>query len=221
MLEDRLLEASARRDASRRGGGRFAAGIFRRGIFRSGFISHAVLNLLWEISHPHAVSRPWVGGDCCYLWTRLLSIILHPCKKCSKPHAKFAGVHAYSDEKRTITRSPITDSDANISLFQHSRKGTTDFCSGNCWTRHFAKFRSGFLSHSGLEITWEISHEFETRNIPRRNIPAGKPPPPPPPVQGWGGFVVGTISFRAPPILVRCHGMRETSPPLTLGSPSR
>ena len=75
--------------------------------------------------------------------------------------------------------SPITDSDGNISLFQLSWKRTTDLCSGNCWTRHFAKFRSGFISHSGLKILWEISHEFETRNIPQRNIPAAKSPPPP------------------------------------------
>ena len=40
-----------------RGGG-FAAGNFRQRIFQSGFISHAVLNLLWEISHPHAESQP-------------------------------------------------------------------------------------------------------------------------------------------------------------------
>ena len=38
-----------------RGGG-VAVGNFRHGIFRSGFISHAVLDLPWEISHPHAVS---------------------------------------------------------------------------------------------------------------------------------------------------------------------
>ena len=55
--------------------------------------------------------------------------------------------------------------------------GTTDLCSGNCWTRHFAKLCSGFISHSGLKIMWEISHEFEMRNIPRRNIPAAKSPP--------------------------------------------
>ena len=51
----------------RGGGGDFAAGLFRRGIFGSGFIWHAVLNLLWEIPHPHAVSRPLVGGGCCDL----------------------------------------------------------------------------------------------------------------------------------------------------------
>ena len=45
-----------------RGGGGVAVGNFRRGIFRSGFILHAVLNLLWKISHPHAVSQPLVGG---------------------------------------------------------------------------------------------------------------------------------------------------------------
>ena len=81
-----------------------------------------------------------------------------------------------NDEKRTIT-SPITYSDSNISLFQLLWKGTTDLCSGNCSTTNFAKFRSGFISHSGLKIMWEISQEFETRNIPRRNIPAAKPPP--------------------------------------------
>ena len=43
------------------------ARIFCPGVFQSGFISHAVLNLLWEISHPHAVSLPLVAGGCCYL----------------------------------------------------------------------------------------------------------------------------------------------------------
>ena len=96
----------------------------------------------------------------------------------------------YSDEKRTITRSPITDSDGNISLFQLSWKSTTDLCSGNCWTRHFAEFRSGFISHSDLKITWEISHEFEMRKILGRTIPATKPPPVPD---------RQTLSLRRPP----------------------
>ena len=90
---------------------------------------------------------------------------------------------AYSNEKRTITRSPITDPDGNIFLFQLLWEGTTDLChlkmspavalhissliaqrlhypvskcSGNFWTRHFAIFRSGFISHCGLKILWEI-----------------------------------------------------------------
>ena len=49
------------------GGGGFAAGNFRHGIFRSGFISHEVLSLLWEMSHPHAEPTPLVAGGCCYL----------------------------------------------------------------------------------------------------------------------------------------------------------
>ena len=84
-----------------------------------------------------------------------MSIILHPWQSLQV-------YIAYSDEKRTITRSPITDSDGNISLFQLLWKGTTDLCSGNCWTRHFAKFCSGFILHSGLKIRWEILHKFET-----------------------------------------------------------
>ena len=46
----------------------------------------------------------------------------------------------------------------------------------NAETRHFAKYCSGFISHSGLKITCEVSHEFETRNIPRQNIPQVPPP---------------------------------------------
>ena len=80
---------------------------------------------------------------------------------------------------RNVRWHPITDSDGNISLFQLLWKGTTDLCSGNCWTRHFAKFRSGFIFNSGLKIKWEILNEFEMRNIPRRNIPATKFPAPP------------------------------------------
>ena len=34
----------------------------------------------------HAIAGSW-------LWTRLLSIILHPCKECSKLQANFASVH--------------------------------------------------------------------------------------------------------------------------------
>ena len=39
-----------------------------------------------------------------------------------------------------------------------------------------AKFRAGFISHSGLKIEWEISHTFEIRNFPQRNIPVAKFP---------------------------------------------
>ena len=126
----------------------------------------------------------------------------------------------YSNEKRMIMRSPITDPDGNIFLFQLLWKGTTELChlkmspavalhisslivhdhathrshpqippypvfkcSGNCWTRNFAQFRSRLISLSGLKIVWEISHEFETRNIPCRKKfpPRSRPPPPPPP----------------------------------------
>ena len=41
-----------------------------------------------------------------------------------------------------------------------------------------AKFRAGFISHSGLKIEREISHTFEIRNFPQRNIPVAKSPPP-------------------------------------------
>ena len=41
-----------------------------------------------------------------------------------------------------------------------------------------AKFRTGFISHSGLKIEREISHTFERRNFPQQNIPPAKPPPP-------------------------------------------
>ena len=43
-------------------GGDFATGNFRHGIFQSGSTEFAE-----AISHPHAVSRPLVGGGCCYL----------------------------------------------------------------------------------------------------------------------------------------------------------
>ena len=35
---------------------------------------------------------------------------------------------AYSNEKRLITRSPVTDPDGNLFLFQPLWKGTTDLC---------------------------------------------------------------------------------------------
>ena len=118
------------------------------------------------------------GRDCCQLFS-ISAKTVASCRQSSQVYL------AYSDEKRTITRPPITDSDGNISLFQLLWKGTTDLCPGNCWTRHFAKFRSGFISHSGLKITWEISHKFEMRNIPQRNNPAAKTPPPPVNAKMW------------------------------------
>ena len=54
--------AQTRSETKNQGGGDFAAGNFRHGIFESALISHAVLKLLWEISHPHAVSQLLVGG---------------------------------------------------------------------------------------------------------------------------------------------------------------
>ena len=41
-----------------------------------------------------------------------------------------------------------------------------------------AKLRTGFISHSSLKIEREISHTFEIRNFPQRNIPIAKSPPP-------------------------------------------
>ena len=41
-----------------------------------------------------------------------------------------------------------------------------------------AKFHNGFILHSGLKIEREISHTFEIRNFPQRNIPPAKSPPP-------------------------------------------
>ena len=114
------------------------------------------------------------GRDCCLLFSI-------PAKDVASYRQSSQVYIAYSNEKRTITRSPITDSDSNIYLFQLLWKGTTDLCSGTCWTRHFANFRSGFISHSSLKIIWEISHKFAPPNIPRRNIPTTKPRPPPPP----------------------------------------
>ena len=40
-----------------------------------------------------------------------------------------------------------------------------------------AKFRTGFISHSGLKIEREISHTFEIRNFLQRNILPAKSPP--------------------------------------------
>ena len=40
-------------------------------------------------------------------------------------------------------------------------------CSSNYWTRKFAKFQRGFISHSSLKIVWKDLHEIETQNIPR------------------------------------------------------
>ena len=45
-----------------------------------------------------------------------------------------------------------------------------------------ANFRTRFISHSGLKIEREISHTFEIRNFPQRNIPPAKFTPPPPTV---------------------------------------
>ena len=161
------------------------AGNFRHGIFRSGFISHAVLNLLWEISHPHdqgqfihrsktcpsqrccvllvakgsrdfkqrynmtwrscdanrapstfvhiVVDNAWqrqtqfstpllavgYGRDCCLLFS-IPAKNVASCRQSSQVYI------AYSDEKCTITRSPITDSEGNTSLFQLLWKSTTD-----------------------------------------------------------------------------------------------
>ena len=76
-------------------------------------------------------------------------------------------------------------------------------------TRHFAKFRSGFISHSGLKITWEISHQFEMRNIPRRNNPAAKFPPPPL-RKGWLPVL---RSNRIPPLRLRLQRFWNQGPP--------
>ena len=38
---------------------------------------------------------------------------------------------------------------------------------------------TGFMSHSGLKIEREISHSFDIRNFPQRNIAPRKYPPPP------------------------------------------
>ena len=50
-------------------GGQFAAGNFRHGIFRSGFISHAVLNLLWEVLAPILMSC-WLLFVLLFYWAR-------------------------------------------------------------------------------------------------------------------------------------------------------
>ena len=50
-------------DLQYREGEDFAAGFFRTRKIRVGYISHAVPNLLWEISHPHAVSLPLARLD--------------------------------------------------------------------------------------------------------------------------------------------------------------
>ena len=202
------------------GGGGFVAGNFRHGIFCSGFISHAVLNLLWEISHPRDQgqfshrSKTCPSQQCCVLLEAKGSRDFKQrynmtWRSCDANRAPSTFVHIVADNAwrrqtqfstplpaagygrdccllfsipaknvASCRQSSITDSDGSISLFQLLWKGTTDLYTGNCWTRHFAKFRSGFISHSGLQIVWEISHEFGMRNIPRRNNPAAKSPPP-------------------------------------------
>ena len=59
------------------------------------------------------------GRDCCHLFS-ILAKNVASCEQSSQAYL------AYSYEKRTITRSPITDSDGYISLFQLLWKGTTD-----------------------------------------------------------------------------------------------
>ena len=122
-----------------------AAGLFRHGIFRGGFILHAILNLLKDISHPHAASRPLVGASCGQDCCQLFSI---PAKNVASCKQRSQVYLEYSNEKRTITKSPITDSDGNISLFHLLWKSTTD--------KTFCQFCSMFIAHSGLKITWEI-----------------------------------------------------------------
>ena len=114
--------SNAHGSAILRGGGGL-----RGGIISPWGISHAILNLLWEISHPHAVSRPLVGAGCGRDCCQLFSI---PAKNVASCRQSSQVYLAYSNEKRTITRSSIIDSDGNISLFQLLWKGTTDktFC---------------------------------------------------------------------------------------------
>ena len=117
-----------------------------------------------------------------HLWyTNPLDLLAPPPPTSSKtpPPHRCCSFLMRNAEKRTIT-SPITDSDGNISLFQLLWKGTTDLCSGNCWIRHFAKFRSGSISHSGPE-----NHVGKFRTNLKREISHGEifPPqsiPPPP-----------------------------------------
>ena len=59
-----------------------------------------------------------------------------------------------------------------ISMYSGRRHGKP------CVARNFAKFRSGFISHSGLKIVSEISHKFQAPNIPQRKFPLQPPPPP-------------------------------------------
>ena len=98
--------------------------------------------------------------------------------------------------------------DGNIFLFQLLWKGTTDVCHLKMspavalhhsslivhgHTTHsfhptpsqatvaqeiLLNFEAGLFRSAALKIVWEMSHEFETRNIPRRKIPAAKFPPP-------------------------------------------
>ena len=49
---------------------------------------------------------------------------------------------------------------------------------GNRTTNIVVKFRIGFISHSDLKIEREISHTFEMRNFPQRNMSPANPPPP-------------------------------------------
>ena len=95
---------------------------------------------------------------------------------------------AYRGEKRTIARSPNTDFDGNIYMFQLLCKGTTNLCLGNYWTRHFAKFRSGFISH------WKLCGNF-CINL-KREISHGEMfPPQTPPLTAF--FLGGGKKIRA------------------------
>ena len=76
------------------GGGISAVGLFRTGKFRSAFSSHAVLNLLWGISHPRVVSLLLAGLDLpdhrVFCWcvspssygNFVTNVVFHDCSPC-------------------------------------------------------------------------------------------------------------------------------------------
>ena len=78
------------------------------------------------------------GRDCCLLFS-IPAKNVASCRQSSQRNI------AYSDEKRMITRSPITDSDGNISLFQLLWKGTQTYAQATVGQDILLNFAAGIF----------------------------------------------------------------------------
>ena len=112
----------------------------------------------------NSVQYPIAGS---WLWTRLLSIIFPPCKRCSKLQATGNVYITYSNEKRMITRSHITDPDGNIFLFQLLSKDTTDLC-------HLKMSPAVALHISSCIVHDHVAHRFHRSPSPNAQATVGQ-----------------------------------------------